>query len=89
MSDINESLLSFPCDFPVKAMGRATDGFDLLVVGIVRKHAPNLLEGAVSTRLSKGDRFMSVTVTVQAENRQQIDNIYLDLTANEKVLVAL
>lgn len=89
MTDANDTLLSFPCDYPIKALGRAAEDFDLLVVGIVRKHVPDLLEGAVTTRLSRGDRFVSVTVTVKAESKQQIDSIYLDLTANKKVLVAL
>jgi putative lipoic acid-binding regulatory protein len=89
MTDANDTLMRFPCDYPIKALGRATEDFDLLVVGIVRKHVPDLLEGAVTTRLSRGDRFVSVTVNVRAENKQQIDNIYLDLTANKNVLVAL
>ncbi|TAJ95887.1 MAG: DUF493 domain-containing protein [Gammaproteobacteria bacterium] len=89
MADANDTLMRFPCDYPIKALGRAAEDFDLLVVGIVRKHVPDLLEGAVTTRLSRGDRFVSVTVNVRAENKQQIDNIYLDLTANKNVLVAL
>lgn len=89
MTDANDTLLRFPCDYPIKALGRAAEDFDLLVVGIVRKHVPDLLEGAVTTRLSRGDRFVSVTVTVKAESKQQIDSIYLDLTANKKILVAL
>jgi putative lipoic acid-binding regulatory protein len=89
MTDANDTLMRFPCDYPIKALGRAAEDFDLLVVGIVRKHVPDLLEGAVTTRLSRGDRFVSVTVNVRAENKQQIDNIYLDLTANKNVLVAL
>lgn len=89
MTDANDTLLRFPCDYPIKALGRAAEDFDLLVVGIVRKHVPDLLEGAVTTRLSRGDRFVSVTVTVKAESKQQIDSIYLELTANKKILVAL
>jgi hypothetical protein len=89
MTKETESLLTFPCDFPIKAMGKTVDDLDLLVVGIVRKHVPDLLEGAVTTRMSKKDRFMSVTVTIQAENQQQIDNIYRELSAHEKVLIAL
>ena len=89
MTDTNDTLLSFPCDYPIKALGRSGEDFDLLVVGIVRRHVPDLLEGAVTTRQSRGDRFISVTVTVKAESKKQIDGIYLDLTANKKVLVAL
>jgi len=84
-----DSLLEFPCDFPIKVMGKSEENFDALVVGIVRKHCPDLLEGAVKSRLSREGNYVSVTVTIQAESRNQLDNIYMDLTAHEKVLMAL
>ncbi|MGH8246243.1 MAG: YbeD family protein, partial [Gammaproteobacteria bacterium] len=42
-----DSLLGFPCRFPIKVMGRAAIDFDTLVVGLIRRHAPDLYEGAV------------------------------------------
>lgn len=84
-----ETLLEFPCDFPIKAMGRAEDDFETLVITLVRKHAPDLHESAVNTRDSNGGRFLSVTVTVRATSREQLDNIYRELTACEQVLMAL
>jgi hypothetical protein len=84
-----ESPFTFPCEFPVKAMGLAGGDFDSLVVSLVRKHSPDILEGAVRTRLSRGGRFMSVTVTIQAQSRRQLDDIYMELTANDRVLMAL
>lgn len=89
MSDNEETLLEFPCDFPIKVMGRAEPGFDELIVELVRKHAPDLNEGAVRSRPSKGGKWISVTVTLRAESKAQIDAIYLDLTAHEKVVMAL
>jgi putative lipoic acid-binding regulatory protein len=85
----DDSPLEFPCDFPIKVMGRTADDFDALVVSLVRRHAPDLGEGAVKTRLSRGGRFMSVTVTIRAVSRRQLDAIYMDLTAHERVLMAL
>ena len=84
-----ETLLEFPCKFPIKAMGRAEGEFEALVVGLVRKHAPDLGEGAVKTRDSQGGKYLSVTVTVRATSREQLDNIYRELTACEQVLMAL
>lgn len=86
---VQESPFTFPCEFPVKAMGLAEGDFDSLVVSLVRKHSPDILEGAVRTRLSRGGRFMSVTVTIQAQSRRQLDDIYMELTANDRVLMAL
>lgn len=84
-----ETLLEFPCEFPIKAMGKVGGNFDSLVVGLIRRHSPDLREGAVATRLSRNGRYMSVTVTVQARSREQLDAIYMDLSAHDRVLVAL
>ena len=84
-----DSIMEFPCNFPIKVMGVAEENFDMLVVNIVRKHAPDLTEGAVKSRMSKQGKYVSITVTVTAKSRQQLDNIYMELTAHEKVLMAL
>ena len=84
-----DSLLEFPCEFSIKAMGRAEPGFDDLVVELVRRHYPHLGEGAVRTRASRGGKWISVTITLQAQSKTQLDAIYLDLSAHEKVLMAL
>jgi len=89
MSTSDESPLQFPCAFPIKAMGKADQGFDALVVSIVRRHAPDLGEGAVASRASSGGKYLAVTVTVQARSRMQLDAIYRDLTACEQVLMTL
>lgn len=83
------SIFDFPCDFPIKVMGKADDDFDCLVVSIIRNHCPVLQEGAIETRLSSGGKYISVTVTIQANSKSQLDNIYMDLTAESRVLMAL
>jgi len=88
-ADSEESLLKFPCEFPIKIMGLASEEFDLLAVTIVRRHTPDLAEGAVKTRPSKNGKYISVTVTIQATSRAQLDAIYEELTACEHVLMAL
>jgi len=89
MPAADESPSQFPCTFPIKAMGWHADDFDALVVGIVRKHAPDLHDTGIEKRHSRGGRYISVTVTIQAQSREQLDNIYRDLTANGRILVAL
>lgn len=83
------SLFRFPCAFPIKAMGWHADDFDALVVGIIRRHAPDLTDTSIEKRHSRGGRYLSVTVTIQAQSREQLDNIYRDLTADGRVLFAL
>lgn len=84
-----ESLLEFPCQFAIKAMGKTSTDFDALVVEIVRRHAGDIREGAVSSRPSKGGTYTSVTVTIEATSRAQLDAIYQGLTDHPDVLVAL
>ena len=84
-----ETLIEYPCDFPIKAMGLATDEFEALVVTLARKHAPDLNLDAVKSRPSKGGKYLSVTITVRATSREQLDNIYRELTACEHVMMAL
>lgn len=57
MSLPGEPGLCFPCSFSIKAMGRAEEGFDLMIFGIVRRHSPGLGEAAVKSRLSTGGRY--------------------------------
>lgn len=83
------SLLTFPCEFPIKAMGKADLEFQGAVMRIIRKHVPTLGEGAVEARYSKEGHYLSITVTVPATSQEQLDAIYRDLTADNHVMVVL
>ncbi|MGI9219485.1 MAG: YbeD family protein [Woeseiaceae bacterium] len=87
MSD--ESLLEFPCDFPIKIMGRESEEFQSLARGLVEKHTGPLADAAVVSALSRNGTFVSVTVTVIAQSQEQLDDIYRELTSNDEVLMAL
>jgi putative lipoic acid-binding regulatory protein len=89
MSEEHESPLQFPCDFPIKAMGKTGCDLDITVVEIVRRHAPDLAEGAVHTRDSKQGNYIAVTVTVRATSREQLDAIYQELVDHDDVIMAL
>ena len=84
-----DTLLEFPCRFPIKAMGRQSDEFEQLVIGIVCKHAELWPDEPVRSVPSKAGNFISVTAVIEARSRQQLDSIYQDLTDCEMVLVAL
>ena len=89
LKDVQESLLKFPCKFPIKAMGRFDDGFEALVTKIILNHA-EIYQGEETTTNSSGSgNFISVTLTIVALSKDQLDRIYQDLTDCEQVLVAL
>ena len=89
MSEEEESPLKFPCEFPIKAMGKTDCELDIIVVEIVRKHVPDLTEAAVYTRDSSAGNYVSVTVRVNATSRKQLDAIYQDLVDCEAVIMAI
>lgn len=83
------SLLVFPCQYPLKAMGKADNDFDAHVVEIVRRHVPDLVEGAVRLQPSRNGNFVSVTVTFEATSQQQLDALYRELTSSDRTLMVL
>lgn len=87
MSD--ETLLEFPCDFPVKMMGRESVEFHATVRELVEKHTGPLDDKAIESSLSRNSRFVSITITVNAQSQEQLDNIYREVTSHEDVLMAL
>lgn len=84
-----ETLLEFPCEFPIKIMGRESEDFHSLARELVEKHAGPLADEAVVSSLSRKGNFVSVTVTINAQSQQQLDDIYRELTAHDEVLMAL
>ncbi len=87
--DDNKPAMEFPCEFPIKAMGLASKTLHMTVLEIVQRHAPEAGEYALKSRPSSNGKYLSVTVTINAESRAQLDAIYLELTACEQVLMAL
>lgn len=87
MSD--ETLLDFPCSFPIKMMGHDTPAFRQTVREIVEKHAGPIDDTAVQNSLSRNGRFVSVTITVSAQSQQQLDDIYREVSEHDDVLMAL
>lgn len=84
-----ESLLEFPCDFPIKVMGRTGVAFRAITLEIVERHAGRLDTSRISERLSGQGNYQSITYTIEAQSRAQLDAIYRELTATGIVLVAL
>ena len=89
MIDKDQSLFEFPCEFPIKIMGKASDQFEFEVAQIIRKHVPDLGEAAIKRRESAKSNYAALTVTITATSREQLDAIYMDLTASEQVIMAL
>jgi putative lipoic acid-binding regulatory protein len=81
--------IAFPTAFPIKIMGRREGGFARSVLEIVRKHAPDFQPSSVETRPSRQGRYVSLTVTVNATSREQLDALYQELCDHPGVVMVL
>jgi uncharacterized protein len=86
---MSETLFKFPCEYPLKVMGRKSDEFRSLVLGIVQKHTGDIDAANIAERPSKDGNYLGLTFTLQAQSKEQLDAIYRELTACEGVLMAL
>lgn len=89
MSDEPRPLLEFPCSFPLKVIGRDDGGFEQFVRDLIARHVPASETGEVSSRPSGEGNYLSVTVTFTATSQEQIDRIYEELSAQNRVLMVL
>lgn len=83
------SLIEYPCDFPIKVMGHQSPGLTQAIVDIVRSHAPDFDPARVEMRASKQKKYLSVTCTIRATSREQLDALYRDLCDHPQVVMVL
>lgn len=83
------ALLAFPCRFPIKVMGRQDADFEALVLALIGEHTPAIDPGDVRSQPSRNGLYVSITVTISAESREQLDRVYRSLTASPRVLLVL
>lgn len=86
---MQESLIDYPCDFPIKVFGRTQEGFAKAVMEVVARHDPDFRPATIQTRNSSQARYVSLTCTVRATSRQQLDALYQDLCDHPLVAMVL
>ncbi len=89
MSPVNESLIDFPCDFPIKVMGKSHPDFTATIVAVIQQFDGGFDAARIETRPSSGGNYTGLTVTVRALNREHLDDIYRALTGHPMVKVVL
>jgi putative lipoic acid-binding regulatory protein len=83
------SLLEFPCEFPIKVVGRREDGFAQSVSEIVQRHVADFTPSSLEMRASRNARFLALTVTITARSREQLDALYRELSSHPLVMMVL
>ncbi|QWT47167.1 YbeD family protein [Azospira inquinata] len=89
MSQEQKPLLDFPCDFPLKIMGRMEATFSQEILTLVQSHAPDFDGSTMEMRPSAKGNYLSLTCTIRATSREQLDNLYRALTSHPLVKVVL
>ena len=84
-----ESAIEFPCEFPIKMMGRDTPEFHATTRVLIENHVGPIADEAIQLNVSSKGNFVSVTVTITATSQQQLDAIYRDVSGHDDVLLAL
>ena len=84
-----ESLITYPSAFPIKVMGSHVPGFLEAMVAVARQFDPDLDPASVEQRFSKAGNYLSVTLTVTATSREQLDALYRTLSTHPMVKVVL
>jgi putative lipoic acid-binding regulatory protein len=82
-------LIQFPCDFPIKIMGLRTDSFIQTVLEIVLVHAPDFVASRMTIQPSSQGKYLSLTCTIHAQSREQLDALYRDLSTHPAVKLVL
>ena len=83
------TLLAFPCDFPIKVMGKTQAGFAQAIVAVVQRHAPEFDAASLEMRPSREGHYLSLTCTVRATSREQLDDLYRELCDHPMVTMVL
>lgn len=84
-----ESLIEYPCRFPIKVMGDKVDGFVHAVTTVAREFDPTFDAATVELRESKGGNYLGITITITATSREQLDELYRTLSTHPMVKVVL
>lgn len=84
-----ESLLKFPCEFTIKVFGAMDPDYEQTIIDLIRPLAPNISRGSIQSRTSENGKYLSLSITLYVESREQLDNIYRALSSSPKVLMAL
>jgi len=84
-----QTFLAFPCDFPIKVLGKRQAGFAQAIVDVAKRHAPDFDASTLEMRASREATYLSLTLTIRATSREQLDDLYRELCDHPMVTMVL
>jgi len=85
----DQSLVEYPSDFPLKIFGAQHPEFAQSVLDVVSRHAPDFDAASMEMRVSKTAKYISLTCTIRATSRTQLDAVYQELCDHPLVKMVL
>ncbi|MDA9272239.1 DUF493 domain-containing protein [bacterium] len=85
----NQSLMQFPCDFPLKIIGNNSASFVQEIAAIIQKHYPTVLESSLHCKPSQNSNYLAISVTLHVQNQPSLDALYLELTQHPGIKMVL
>ena len=89
MSQPEPPKIEFPCDYPIKVIGKAAPDFKDFVVKTISVHAPDLDASCVEINPSRNGKFVSVRLSIMATGKAQLENLFEDLKASGRVTMVI
>jgi putative lipoic acid-binding regulatory protein len=86
---VEDSLLEYPCDFPIKILGHTRAGFAQTILEVVQRHAPDFDGATLQMKASKRGKYLSITCVIRAASREQLDALYQELCDHPMVVMVL
>jgi uncharacterized protein len=87
--DATDSLITYPCLFPIKVMGAQVDGFLETMMTVCREFDPDLDASTIEQRPSKSGNYLGLTLNVNTTSRVQLDALYRALSSHPMVKIVL
>lgn len=84
-----DSLIEYPCQFPIKVMGLQGNAIVQAVTAIAQEFDPHFDATCIEQRQSSGGKYLGLTITVTATSREQLDELYRTLSTHPLVRVVL
>ena len=73
--------IKFPCLYPIKIIGNAVDDFQESVIVVVERYTGTIGSNLIKVQPSRENNYLSITITITATGKDQLQNILQDLKA--------
>ena len=81
--------IEFPCDYPIKVLGRSGDGFESMILEVFERHAPGFDQQTMTMNVSRKGTFTSLMITITATGPEQLEALHQDLLATGQVQMVI